>query len=50
MPALADDEIPIYEAYKRRVAESGKAGVGEVDEDHWVAAVDRLMRSAGAKR
>ena len=49
MQPLADAEIPEYEAYKRRVAESGHAGVGEVDEDHWVAAVDRLLRSAGVK-
>ena len=49
MQPLADDNIPVYEAYKRRVAKSGEAGVGEVDEDHWVAAIDRLMRRTGAK-
>ena len=49
MPSLADDEIPEYAAYRRRVAESGQAAAGEVDEDHWVAAVDRLMRRTGAK-
>ena len=49
MQPLADDDILVYEAYKRRVAKSGEAGVGEVDEDHWVAAIDRLMRRTGAK-
>ena len=49
MPALADDEIPSYEAYKRRITGTEHAEAGEVSEDHWVAAVDRLLRRAGVK-
>jgi alkanesulfonate monooxygenase SsuD/methylene tetrahydromethanopterin reductase-like flavin-dependent oxidoreductase (luciferase family) len=49
MQPLNDSDIPEYKAFSRQVAESGKARAGEVDEDHWVAAIDRLMRSTGAK-